>query len=126
MGSFKGMVDEVVVPAGKYIGKIVEAEARISKRGSPMIAGQFEICEGSFAKARVPFFAITEVGNPGAEMGRRLLKSLDIDVSMDFDDAKVAKALVGREAMAGISMRESPDGLKTNCVSIFGPKFVAV
>ncbi len=102
MGNLKSIKDPVLLPIGLYSGVIVEAEARISASGSPMIAGTFEVRDGRYAGEQVAFFIITEAECPGAVFGRPLLKGLGVDVSREFDDDKVAKALVGHRTLAGI------------------------
>lgn len=96
-------------PKGRYKMKITAAEAKLSAKGSPMIALVVEIREGDHAGKQAFDYLITDESFKGAGMAKLKLRGLGIDVDTEQTDEAVCGQLLGREVYADLDVEQAQD-----------------
>jgi hypothetical protein len=101
-------------PKGRYKLKIMAAEAKLSQKGSPMIALTLEVRSDlngntDFAGSQVFDYLITDESFKGAGMAKIKLRGLGVDVEKEQSDEAVVGQLLGREIYADLDVEQGKD-----------------
>ena len=99
------------VPAGRYNLRIVSADEKYSKKGSPMVVVDYEVMDGPYAGRLVKFHYVVFFKDkmaPGAGMAKTFLKTIGLpyEGQITVDSSKwIGRCLVGK-----VAMEAGPDG----------------
>ena len=103
------------VPAGRYNPRIVSAEEKVSKKGSPMVVVDYEVMDGPYAGRLVKFHYVVFFQDkmaPGAGMSKTFLKTIGLpyEGQITVDPTQwIGRCLVGKVVMeAGQDGNEYP------------------
>lgn len=73
------------VPHGTYEVEVEKLEPKMSKSGKPMLSIWFKILDGEFENNRLFYNQVIHTGF-GIHMANEMLRSLESDVEIDFED----------------------------------------
>ncbi len=103
------------VPAGRYNLRIVAATEKVSKKGDPMVAVDYEVMDGTYAGRLVKFHYVVFFQDkmaPGAGMSKTFLKTIGLpyEGKITVEPSQwIGRCLVGKVVMeAGKDGNEYP------------------